>query len=185
MPTWLTVVGIGEDGLDGLGQQAREAILGAKVLMGGLRHLEMIPPNPGQERLTWPHPFSGAYDMVLSRRGTSVCVLVSGDPMLYGMGASLARLVSDDEMRVLPVPSSLSLAAARLGWPLQDTVVVTVHGRPLELVHPHLHPGARLLILSEDGHTPVALAQLLCRRGFGASRLVVFEHLGGEAEKRH
>lgn len=184
MSAWLTIVGIGESGLGGLGDEAQRAIGAAAVLIAGRRHLDMVPEQAGQERLPWPHPFAGAYDMVLARRGTPVCILASGDPMLYGMGASLSRLVPPDEMRVLPSPSSLSLAAARLGWPLHEVTVVSVHGRPLELVHPHVHPQARLLVLSDSGNTPTALAALLCRRGFGASTLTVFEHLGSDAERR-
>lgn len=104
--------------------------------------------------------------------------------MLYGMGASLLRLVPSDEMKVLPSPSSLSLAAARLGWPLQAVTVISVHGRPLELVHPHVHPLARLLVLSDSGKSPAALTALLVERGFGASTITVFEHLGCDSERR-
>jgi precorrin-6Y C5,15-methyltransferase (decarboxylating) len=182
MTAWLTVVGIGEDGLDGLGAAARAAVAGAPVLIGGQRHLDMVPPAAGQERLVWPSPFSVA--LVLARRGTPVCVLASGDPMFHGAGATLARHVGVDEMRVLPAPSSAALAAARLGWPLQDVVVLSAIGRPLEIVHRHMHPGARLLVLAADGADPARLARLLEARGFGASRLVVLEHLGGTRERR-
>lgn len=184
MRAWLTVVGLGEDGPDGLGAAARAALDGAAVLFGGRRHLDLVPARPGQERVAWPSPFERAVELVLARRGQPVCVLASGDPMFYGVGATLARAVGADEMRVLPAPSSLSLAAARLGWPLQEVTVVSVTGRPLELVHPHLVPGARLLVLSADGGTPAQLAALLAGRGFGASRLTLFEHLGGPRERR-
>lgn len=180
---WLSVVGIGEDGLAGLGEEARAVLAAAKVLYGGARHLEMVPERPGQERITWPRPLSSAYEGLLARRGTPVCVLASGDPMFYGIGATLARLVPPEEMAVWPAPSSLSLAAARLGWPLAACTCLTVHGRPLSLVHPHIHPGAKLLVLGDDGRTPAALAALLAARGFGPSRLHVLEHLGGRQER--
>jgi precorrin-6B C5,15-methyltransferase / cobalt-precorrin-6B C5,C15-methyltransferase len=180
---WLSVVGIGEDGFAGLGEGARAALAAAKAVYGGARHLEMVPEQPGQERIVWPRPLSSAYEGLLARRGTPVCVLASGDPMFYGIGATLARLVPPEEMAVWSAPSSLSLAAARLKWPLASCVCVTVHGRPLSLVHPHIHPGAKLLVLSDDGRTPAALAALLAARGFGPSRLHVFEHLGGGQER--
>jgi precorrin-6Y C5,15-methyltransferase (decarboxylating) len=104
--------------------------------------------------------------------------------MFHGVGASLTRIVPARETRVIPAPSSLSLAAARMGWPLQDVTVLSLHGRPLELAHPHIHPDARLLVLSDSGATPSALAALLRARGFGASTLVVLEHLGGDRERR-
>ncbi len=184
MAAWLTVVGIGEDGLAGLGDSARDAIAAAAVVFGGDRHLALLPVVAGQERCAWPSPFAGAMDLVLARRGNPVCILASGDPMLYGVGASLARRVAAEEMRVLPAPSAFSLAAARLGWPLQDVVALTVHGRPLEIVLARIHAGARLLVLSEDGRTPPRLARLLADRGFGASRLTVLEHMGGARERR-
>jgi precorrin-6Y C5,15-methyltransferase (decarboxylating) len=183
MAPWLNVVGIGEEGLAGLGDAARAAIASARTLFGGARHLAMIPARSDQERLPWPSPFSIAFDLVLARRPDPVCILASNDPMLFGMGASFARRLPAGEMRVLPAPSSFSLAAARLGWPLQDAALLTIHGRPLEGLHPHLFPGARLLILAEDGSSPAAVARLLTARGFGPSRLTVLEHMGGPSER--
>jgi len=183
LSAWLTVVGIGEDGMAGLGEGARAAVEGASVLYGGARHLAMVPERAGQQRIAWPSPLGQVYDELLGRRGTPVCVLASGDPMYHGMGATLARMVPAAEMVVWPAPSSLALAAARLGWPLAQATCLTVHGRPLALVHPHVHPGARLLVLSDDARTPGALAALLAGRGFGPSRMAVLEHLGGARER--
>ncbi|AXA68722.1 precorrin-6y C5,15-methyltransferase (decarboxylating) subunit CbiE [Pseudomonas oryzihabitans] len=182
MIPWLTVVGIGEDGYPGLGKQARRALLDAQVIIGGPRQLALLPPCLRAIREPWPQPFALA--PVLDRRGTPVCVLASGDPMLFGVGASLSRQLSADELQVLPAPSSYSLAAARLGWPLQAVALVSVVARPLAGVVRHLHPGARLLVLSNDGHSPAALAALLVDQGFGASQLQVLEHLGGPLERR-
>src|SRR4051812_14222568 len=182
MTAWLTVVGIGEDGLDGLGSAARQAIATARVLVGGERHLTLVPAQPGQQRHPWPRPFDAG--CVLAWRGAPVCVLVSGDPMLFGAGAVLARLVPAAEMRVLPAPSAFALAAARLGWPLQDVALLSLTGRPVAAVLRHVHDGARLLVLSADGTSPAALAQALAAHGFGASRLEVLEHMGGPQEAR-
>ncbi|MDK8266145.1 precorrin-6y C5,15-methyltransferase (decarboxylating) subunit CbiE [Pseudomonas oryzihabitans] len=182
MIPWLTVVGIGEDGYPGLGKQARRALLDAQVIIGGPRQLALLPPCLRAIREPWPQPFALA--PVLDRRGTPVCVLASGDPMLFGVGASLSRQLSADELQVLPAPSSYSLAAARLGWPLQEVALMSVVARPLAGVVRHLHPGARLLVLSNDGHSPAALAALLVDQGFGASQLQVLEHLGGPLERR-
>ncbi len=127
MPPWLTVVGIGEDGFKGLGKNARHALLGASRIIGGQRQLDLLPPCIRGERQLWPSPFSLA--PVLERYGEPVCVLASGDPMFFGVGASLARQVPSGEMLVLPAPSSCSLAAARMGWPLQDVVTLSVVAR--------------------------------------------------------
>lgn len=185
MPAWLTVVGIGDDGFAGLGRAARRALLDAAVVYGGERHLAMLPARLTARREAWPRPFDIA--PLLAQRTQHhhpVCVLASGDPMLFGVGATLARQLPAGELRVLPAPSSLSLAAARLGWPLQDVTAVSLVGRPLSTLNAHLHSGTRLFVLSADGSTPAALAALLTSRGFGATRMIVLEHLGGELERR-
>lgn len=177
---WLSVIGIGDDGLPGLSPAARALLDAAEVVVGGERHLALIPHGP--ETHEWPSPFSGARDLLDSLRGRNVVVLASGDPMWFGIGATLSRWLSPGEMRVLPHPGAFALAAARLGWPLQDCLCLTIHGRPLETLHLHLAPGRRLLVLSADGQSPAAVARLLEKAGFGPSRLVVLEHLGGARE---
>lgn len=182
MKPWLTLVGIGEDGYPGLGKAARRALLAATHIVGAPRQLALLPPCISGERETWPSPFD--LEPLLARRGEAVCVLASGDPMFYGVGASLARQVPADELQVLPAPSSVSLAAARLGWPLQEVEVVSLVGRPLATLNARLFPGVRLLVLSADGDTPAQVAEVLRARGFGASRLTLLEHLGGPEERR-
>ncbi|RQQ53534.1 precorrin-6y C5,15-methyltransferase (decarboxylating) subunit CbiE [Burkholderia stagnalis] len=182
MTAWLTVVGIGDDGYSGLGRAARRALFDATRVIGAPRHLDMLPARVTAAREAWPQPFDVAG--VLARRDAPVCVLASGDPMLFGVGATLARRLSPGEWRVLPAPSSLSLAAARLGWALQDVGAVSLVGRPLATLARHLLPGRRLFVLSADGRTPAAVAAELAARGFGPSRISVFEHLGGPLERR-
>ena len=182
MARWLTVTGIGEDGFTGLGKAARHALLAASTIFGSQRQLDLLPPCIRGERLTWPSPFS--LDALLAMRGEPVCVLASGDPMFFGVGASLARQLPSNEMLILPASSSCSLAAARMGWPLQDVVTLSVVARPVAALNAQLFSGIRLLVLSNDGQSPAAIAALLRERGFGPSRLSVLEHLGGEAERR-
>jgi len=181
MSAWLTVVGMGDDGFAGLGKAARRALIDASVIYGGERHLSMLPVCLSATREPWPQPFDIA--PVLARRDTPVCVLASGDPMFYGVGATLARHLRADELRVLPAPSSVSLAAARLGWALQDAATVSLVGRPLAALQMHLHDGARVFVLSADGTTPAAVAAWLRERGFGATRMIVMEHLGNASER--
>ena len=181
-PRWLSIIGIGEDGVPGLSATARGLIAAAVVVFGGQRHIELASSIIRGEKRPWPSPFDGAVDEVLKHRGRHVCVLASGDPFHYGVGAVLARRIEPDEMNVLPGPSAFSLAAARLGWPLQETVQLSVHGRALDLIRSHLQPGARILLLTSDGEGPAAVANLLARAGFGDSRMIVMEALGGPRE---
>lgn len=176
---WLTIVGIGEDGVAGLGPTAQELIARAEHVFGGARHLALAQPLVRGTAHAWPVPFDASFRAVLALRGQAVCVLASGDPFLHGVGASLVRHVPPAEMRVLPAPSSFSLAAARLGWALQAVETVSLHGKPIELILPLLHPGRRILALTSDGHAPAAIAALLTEAGFGASPFIICEALGG------
>jgi precorrin-6Y C5,15-methyltransferase (decarboxylating) len=181
MSRWLSIVGIGEDGLAGLSPAARTLVETAETLVGGERHLALAPSGTA-ERIVWAKPLSDTLRIIAERRGRRVTVLASGDPLWYGVGVLLARHFPRDEMTVLPQPSAFSLAVARLGWALADCACLSLHGRPLDSLRLHLAPGRRLLLLSEDGATPRRVARLLAETGWGRSRLTVFEHLGGDRE---
>jgi len=180
----ITVAGIGADGWSGLGDQARAAIEAADVVFGGSRQLDLLPASVCATRIAWPSPLVPALPGLLeAQRDRAVCVLASGDPMFHGIGATLARLVGADRLRVLPHPSSVSLAAARLGWPLATTDVHSLVTAPVATLLPLVNPGRRILVLSAGADTPAQVAALLAGRGFGASSLTVLEQLGGSAER--
>jgi precorrin-6Y C5,15-methyltransferase (decarboxylating) len=181
---WLSIIGIGEDGLDGLAGPARQLIGGAEILVGGDRHLAMLGDD-ARPRLTWESPLRKTIDRIKALKGQAVCVLATGDPMSYGIGVTLTREIGMAQCVVLPHQSAFSLACARLGWPLADIDAMTLHGRPLGLLNQHLRPHARILILSENGETPKHVARILKESGYGNSRITVFERMGGAAEKRH
>ncbi|TIW58206.1 MAG: precorrin-6y C5,15-methyltransferase (decarboxylating) subunit CbiE, partial [Mesorhizobium sp.] len=183
-PKWLTVVGIGEDGVAGLGDEAKQHLAQAEFIFGGKRHLALVAALARGEARQWPTPFDAEMRDVLALAGKNVCVLASGDPFFHGVGVTLARKVKPKQMRVLPAPSSLSLAASRLGWALQDVEAISLHGHAIDLIRPLLHPGARILALTSDGDAPAAIAGLLDELGFGPSRLTVLEALGGPDEAR-
>ncbi|MGE5270914.1 MAG: precorrin-6y C5,15-methyltransferase (decarboxylating) subunit CbiE [Thiohalocapsa sp.] len=181
MTPWLGIVGIGEDGWAGLGAAARALVETAETLVGGGRHLGLVPMGKA-ERLRWRQPLSDSIADIVARRGTRVVVLASGDPLWYGVAVALLRHVAVAEMTILPMPSAFSLAAARLGWPLAECVMLSLHARPLEALRLHLTPGRRLLLLSHDGETPRRVAALLQQTGWGPSRLTVFAHMAGPCE---
>ena len=179
---WLTLVGIGEDGVEGLSRDARRALAQAVLVVGGRRHLALLGPTRA-ETLAWASPMRDTYPMILARRGEPVAVLASGDPYCYGVGAALARHVPSAELRCYPQPSAFALATARLGWAQQDCSLLSLCGRPIETLVPALRAGARVLALSADAQTPGQVARLLSARGFGASRLTVLEAMGGPRER--
>ncbi len=179
---WLSLIGIGEDGLAGLSPAARSRLAQARFVVGGARHLALAGPLQA-ESMAWPSPLTDAFPAILARRCTPVVVLASGDPFFYGVGSLLAAEVPANELQCFPVPSAFSLAAARLQWSLQDCRLVSLHGRELARIIPELQPGAKLLCLSSDATTPARLAELLCERGLGRSVLTVLEAMGGAREK--
>ena len=153
MHKWLSIIGIGEDGLSGVSPIARALIDHAEVLVGGARHLAMLPPDDTREKLTWTAPIATSIEAIIRRRGQPTCVLASGDPMCYGIGVTLTRSLSVAEMTIVPAPSAFSLAGARLGWSLTEVETLSLCGRDPALLHAVCYPGARLLVLSARGNT--------------------------------
>jgi precorrin-6B C5,15-methyltransferase / cobalt-precorrin-6B C5,C15-methyltransferase len=177
----VTVVGIGDDGWPGLTDEARAILREAPAIAGGARHLALMPDLPGRQ-IPLPSPLLPRLDDLVAAN-PGLCVLASGDPMLHGIGATLARRPATGQMRVLPAVSSVALACSRLGWAEHEVDVVSVVSRPAEVILPVVQPGARVLVLGRDGGTPAALAALLADRGWGATQMTVLEHLGGAAER--
>jgi precorrin-6Y C5,15-methyltransferase (decarboxylating) len=180
---WLSIVGIGEDGRLGLSAAANALIDAADLIVGGQRHLDLVGETRGK-KMQWLTPLEATAKEVLARRGTPVAVLVSGDPFWFGAGVTLARSIPIEEMLVVPAPSSFSLAAARLGWPLQDTATLGLNMPGLTpLLRRHLHHGRKILALALNGETPKEVAGLLTAAGFGPSKLIIMEALGGPRER--
>ncbi len=183
MTPWISIIGIGDEGLESLTPIARTLVDGAELLVGGDRHQVFVPATSAQ-RLTWKDGLEAAMDVMETWRGKRVVVLASGDPMCFGAGANLQRRFLPEEMRVIPVPGALSQACARMLWSQPDVELVTLHGRPVEGFNLYIAPRARLIVLSRDAGTPAEVAGVLRQRGFGPSRLTVLEHMGGEKEAR-
>jgi precorrin-6Y C5,15-methyltransferase (decarboxylating) len=183
MPTpWLSIVGIGEDGLDGLSAAARELLARAELIAGGPRHLSMVA-SLGKPTLAWDTPFAASIPKLLAHRGKRVVALCSGDPFWYGAGSVFAEAIPPEQTVVVPAPSIFAWAAARLRWRLETTVTLGLHARPIELLRPHLRSGARLIVLARDGAAVAQIVSYLEGIGFGSSRLTVLEALGGQHER--
>lgn len=183
MSGWLSVVGLGAEGLAAVAPAARALIEEAEVLVGGERHLAMIPESAAR-RLPWRRPLADTMADIEAARDKRVVVLATGDPFCFGIGTTLKRAFPEDSIAAFPAPSAFSLARARLGWSAEGVVGATLHGRPPETLRAFLAPGQRLLLLSQDGKTPAAVAAELAATGYGASRLTVFADMGGRDEAR-
>jgi precorrin-6B C5,15-methyltransferase / cobalt-precorrin-6B C5,C15-methyltransferase len=187
--TWLTVIGIGDDGLAGLSPIASSLLAQAQIIFGGKRHLAMLPAKDLRTQIAWQAPFSQSIEQIITHRGQQVCVLASGDPLCYGVGSSLQQAFRDRnldpllEMLTIPSPSAFSLASSRLGWTFSEIETVSLCGRSLQLIHPLIYPKAKILALSADRQTPLQLAKILQKCGGGAIKMTILEHLGGVQEK--
>lgn len=180
---WLSVIGLGERGQEDLTTQAKNCLDNAELLVGGHRHLSLIQPD-NRPHLLWRTSLDETCQEIAQWRGKQVCILATNDPFCYGIGKVLRRHFSLEEMTIFPAPSAFSLACARLGWSLEEIDTLSLHGRPISLLYPVLQPNNHVLLLTENRHTPQAVARLLCLCGFGASQMIVLEHLGGLKERR-
>jgi precorrin-6Y C5,15-methyltransferase (decarboxylating) len=183
MTKWLHIIGMGEDGYDGLSLSARNAIAAAEVIVGSTRLLALLPPGPA-ERQTWPQPFSTALDRIEPLRGRNTVVLATGDPLNYGVARKLLERVPFAETAIIPHLSAFSLAASRMGWSLPECDTLTLHGRDAATLEAFIQPAARLLVLTADAGTVAEVCGRLCRRGFGKSAVTVLENMGGPREKQ-
>jgi precorrin-6B C5,15-methyltransferase / cobalt-precorrin-6B C5,C15-methyltransferase len=184
MNPWLSIVGIGDDGLSGLTPVAQSLIDQAQIIVGGKRHLAMLAATDTRPQIPWESPIDATIDQLLSHRGQPVCVLASGDPMCYGIGATLTHRIPIAEMTIVPSPSAFSLACARLGWPIVDVETVSLCGRDSALLNVLLYPGAKILALSANQETPHLVAEMLTQQGFDQAQITVLEHLGGQLEQQ-
>ncbi|MBD2139254.1 precorrin-6y C5,15-methyltransferase (decarboxylating) subunit CbiE [Anabaena sp. FACHB-1237] len=185
MQKWLTIIGIGEDGIDGLSAIARSVLNQANIIMGGKRHLQMISdilPNDHRQIIPWKSPFDDSIQDIIKLRGQSICILASGDPMCYGIGSTIIKYIPIDEITIIPHLSAFSLACSRLGWSFTDVEYLSLCGRPLDTINYHIYPHAKLLVLSSGKNTPRDIAQVLTSRGYGNSKITVLQNLGGSNE---
>ena len=180
---WLHVVGIGEDGLDGLTPATRAVVEAAEVIVGGDRHHD-LSGRITAERIAWPSPFDAMIETIRGLRGRRAVVLVTGDPLWYSVGARIGRAIPPGEIVYHPQLSAFQLAAARMGWSLADVETLTVHGRPVEQMIAFIQPDARLLVLTTGAETPARIARFLAERGYGASPMTVLAAMGGPREQR-
>ncbi|WP_106745288.1 precorrin-6y C5,15-methyltransferase (decarboxylating) subunit CbiE [Yoonia maritima] len=180
---WLHIVGIGEDGLDGLVPATRAVIEAAEVIIGGERH-HSLAGNVNAERLAWPSPFDAMVETIKTLRGRRAVILVTGDPLWFSVGARIGRAIDPSAIIYHPQLSAFQLAAARMGWSLPDVETLTVHGRPVEQMIAFIQPDARLLVLTTGAETPGQIARFLTDRGFGKSRMTVLAAMGGKDEAR-
>ena len=183
MTAWLNIVGIGEDGMDGLTPVTRATVEQADVVIGGERH-HGLTPNLKAERIAWPSPFDALIDTIRTHRGKKVVVLATGDPLWYSVGPKIAKSFEAEEVVFHPQLSAFQWLAVRMGWSLADLETLTVHGRPVQQMIPFIRPNARLLLLTTGAQTPSEVAEILTARGYGASRITVFGALGGDREAR-
>jgi precorrin-6B C5,15-methyltransferase / cobalt-precorrin-6B C5,C15-methyltransferase len=181
MTKWLTVIGMGEDGYDGLSAKAQLVLQNTDVIVGSTRLLGFLPKLKA-EQIEWPQPFSAVVEQIKPLRGRNTVILATGDPMNYGVTRKLLEFIPFEEMTVLPHLSAFSHAASRMGWSLPECDTLTLHGRDVENIEAFIQPGARLIVLTADALTIPLVATMLTQRGFQKSKITVLENMVGERE---
>lgn len=180
---WLHIVGIGEDGLDGLTPATRAVVEAAEVIIGGTRHHELAA-GISAKRISWPSPFDALIETLKQHENQRVVVLATGDPLWFSVGARIGRSIPPLQIVYHPQLSAFQLAAARMGWSLADVETLTVHGRPVEQMVAFIQPDQRLIVLTTGAETPAQIAKFLADRGFGQSKMTVLAAMGGDREER-
>jgi precorrin-6B C5,15-methyltransferase / cobalt-precorrin-6B C5,C15-methyltransferase len=181
MRKWLTIIGMGEDGFEGLSAPARIALADAKHVVGSNRLLGFLPSCRAQMH-EWPQPFSAVVQQIKPLRGETTVILATGDPMNFGAARKILEFIPLEEATIIPHVSAFSLAAARLGWSLPDCDCFTIHGRPAANLEIFVQPDARLIVLTQDGTSVAECVRRLIARGFEKSSVTVLENVGGPRE---
>ena len=181
MNPWLTIIGIGDNGLDGLSKESISKINNAEYVFGGERHLSFIPDN-GIKKILWENPIKNSVERIISLKSRPVCVLASGNPLWHGIGNTLLKYISVDEMLIHPSPSVFSLACAKVGWDLNDVEAISLHTNPVSVIGKYLQQGIKLFLLTKNSKTPIEVVDYLNKHGFNKSKFIIFENLGGVNE---
>jgi len=178
---WLTILGVGDNGLDSLSGEAMRHFNETEIIIAPERVLKVVDTG-AKETIPWTFGVKETIDFIIARRGTPTTILATGDPMHFGIGATLRRYLEADEMLVIPSPSGFSLAAAKMGWALQDVAQISMHGRAVSGLHVHVAPNRCIISLTSNARTIREVAHLLVGRGFGSSKMTILEHIGGKGE---
>ncbi len=192
---WLSVVGIGEEGFEVLLPEARRLCEGARHILGAPRHIASLPQDLQARAEAWLSPFQENLTKLDALQKTirttsapsastapPVCVLATGDPLSYGVGATLIRRYGKT-LRIVPWRGSFSLAAAAMGWAHDSFSTLSLHGRPLGLLQRSLAPCARLLVMLSKASDTQRIAELLCAEHLEASAMTLLSRLGSADEQ--
>jgi len=181
---WLSIIGIGADGPDGLTPPARSRVDAADIIITSKRTAEFFNQSKAEVHI-WPVPFDAMFEQFKQWKGKKIVILATGDPLWHGVGSIIARRLEPSAYEVIPAPSAFSLAAGRLGWPLSSVQTLTLHGRsrPSELIIPFIQPDVRLLSLTSGSNTVHEVARHLVSRGYGESTIHVLEDMDEPSEK--
>jgi precorrin-6Y C5,15-methyltransferase (decarboxylating) len=179
----VTVVGIGDDGCKGLSARALEAVMTAQWLVGGERQLAFFPQFRG-ERLSLRGGLTAVLDRVVALADeNNVCVLASGDPLFFGVGGLVVDRLGAEHVEVLPQPSALQWAFARVGLRWDDADFLSLHGRAREGFLTRLRSSGKLALFTDPTNHPAALAAVLLEHGLTSFVAWVCENLGGPDER--
>ncbi|KKB40563.1 Cobalt-precorrin-6y C5-methyltransferase [Bacillus thermotolerans] len=172
------LIGIGDNGQEGLHPQYVRWIEESEMLVGGERALSFFPNYQGEKIV-----IKGRLKTIVERlqaESRSAVVLASGDPLFYGIGGYLSKKLA---IEVYPHVSSIQLAFAKMGESWQDAYIASVHGRSMKGLAQRIDGKEKVALLTDEENSPNRIAQYLLSFGMTEYRAFVAENLQGEAEK--
>ncbi|MEM7725316.1 MAG: precorrin-6y C5,15-methyltransferase (decarboxylating) subunit CbiE [Cyanobacteria bacterium P01_A01_bin.45] len=184
--TKVHVIGIGLDGVGGLGEHVKQIIIKANLLVGSSRHLTYFP-NHSAQRL-YITDFQQAIAGIrqhLDNGVKGIVVLVSGDPLFFGAGRLLLAEIPSEKISFYPHVSSVQLAFNRIKLPWQDARIISVHGRSNQELIKALQQGVeKIAVLTDEKNNPKTIFNLVHSLNLtNQYKLWVCENLGGKDER--
>jgi precorrin-6Y C5,15-methyltransferase (decarboxylating) len=177
----VSIIGIGDDGLDGAPESVRRLIAEADLLVGNERVLALVPRSV-TERLVLGADVEAAADRIAAEHGR-VAVLVSGDPLFYGLARYLCERVGTDRCEIVPHVSSMQLAFARVKESWDDAYLTNLANHSLDSVVERIRTADKVGLFTTEAEGPDAVAKALVKRKIDYFTAYVCENLGARNER--
>lgn len=176
------IIGIGDDGLEGVTSAARQLIEQAELLIGAEHTLARLPRLKA-ERMVVGSNLDGVIDRLAHVTGKRTAVLVSGDPLFYGMARFLCDKLGKDRFEVLPHVSSMQLAFARVKESWEEAYLTNLANHSLDHVVEKIRTAEKVGLFTSESQPPSAVAQALLARRIDYFNAYICENLGSPDER--
>jgi precorrin-6Y C5,15-methyltransferase (decarboxylating) len=176
------IIGIGDDGLDGVTAHARSLIERSDLLLGAESTLGLVP-GKGKSRLAVGANLQQAIDRIQAAKNQSVVILASGDPLFYGVARYLCDKLGKERFEVIPHVSSMQMAFARVKESWEDAFLTNLASHGIESVMEKIRVADKVGLFTSDEYPPSAIARALLDSRLDYFTAYVCENLGSPDER--